>query len=224
MERQGGCLELYKRLRKRAHGKFSPSVYLLITDWKIGRLVSYRGQASFCCWRILNHQEKWWLKKSDSSLLLRFSSIRSFRNYFQTFPGIWKDSKWRLLKDPRKEFFSCVFGSYSLKWRYSRNIGCQGCQSCSHSYWIRLTCRHEVQSKVLEFDVYLPGKKLAFEYHGPQHYEDTMVFGISSGYKGASKIEMLGWSQDNDAEKRLRAKELGVTLVEIPYALLNIWR
>lgn len=36
----------------------------------------------------------------------------------------------------------------------------------------------------ITFDVYAPGYLAAFEYQGPQHYQDTMIFGVSEMYKG----------------------------------------
>lgn len=37
----------------------------------------------------------------------------------------------------------------------------------------------------LELDVYIPQIKLAFEYQGRHHYEDTMLFGLAELYKGS---------------------------------------
>ncbi len=36
----------------------------------------------------------------------------------------------------------------------------------------------------IEFDAFIPQIKLAIEYQGKQHYEDTMIFGLAEQYKG----------------------------------------
>jgi hypothetical protein len=58
----------------------------------------------------------------------------------------------------------------------------------------------------MELDVYLPSLSLAFEYQGIQHYEDKFYFGTAS----------REYSQ-RDKEKRAACKEIGITLIEVPY-------
>lgn len=36
----------------------------------------------------------------------------------------------------------------------------------------------------MELDIFVPSLSLALEYHGKQHYEDTMIYGISKMYQG----------------------------------------
>lgn len=55
------------------------------------------------------------------------------------------------------------------------------------------------------FDLFLPSLRLAFEYHGEQHFRDTMIFGLSEMYA------------TRDAEKRAACLASNVTLIEIPY-------
>ena len=58
----------------------------------------------------------------------------------------------------------------------------------------------------VQFDVYLTNKKIAFEYHGKQHYED-----IPSTF---SPLEIY---QHRDSEKQNLCGEFGIQLIVIPY-------
>lgn len=57
----------------------------------------------------------------------------------------------------------------------------------------------------IEFDIWIPSKKLALEYHGEHHYHDIPFFGSKELY------------QKRDEEKRILCKENDITLVEVPY-------
>jgi hypothetical protein len=57
----------------------------------------------------------------------------------------------------------------------------------------------------MELDIFLPSMALAFEYHGEQHFGWHFFFGSPKAQK------------ERDAEKHKACKELGITLVEIPY-------
>ena len=70
-----------------------------------------------------------------------------------------------------------------------------------HSEISRITGFH------VQFDVFLVRKKIAFEYHGIQHYEDIPASGFAT-------IEM---SKQRDNEKEKLAKQFGITLIIIPY-------
>ena len=58
----------------------------------------------------------------------------------------------------------------------------------------------------IQFDVFLSDKKIAFEYHGKQHYED-----IPSGFAP------LYFYQQRDFEKQKVCEENNITLVIVPY-------
>ncbi len=59
---------------------------------------------------------------------------------------------------------------------------------------------------VVLIKTYLPTYALAFEYQGVQHFCDFYYFGTS--------VRMY---QQLDQEKRGYCKQLGITLIEIPY-------
>ena len=58
----------------------------------------------------------------------------------------------------------------------------------------------------VQFDVFIVKRKIAFEYHGPQHYED-----ISSGFAG---LEMYKF---RDSEKMKLCSQFDVKLIVIPF-------
>lgn len=58
---------------------------------------------------------------------------------------------------------------------------------------------------ILELDIFLPGKDLAFEYNGYQHYHELGCFG---------PLELV---RKRDAEKAAMCAQLGIKLIEVPY-------
>ena len=60
----------------------------------------------------------------------------------------------------------------------------------------------------IQFDIFIPEKNLAFEYHGIQHYEDTSSIGLGS-------LEMY---QTRDFEKLQLCLKNNIQLVIIPYS------
>ena len=63
-----------------------------------------------------------------------------------------------------------------------------------------------ISGSPVQFDVFLPKKKIAFEYHGQQHYED-----IPSGF---APLEMF---VHRDKEKEQICKKYGIQLCVVPY-------
>eukprot|EP01027_Heterolobosea_sp_BB2_P000282 GEZU01000413.1.p1 GENE.GEZU01000413.1~~GEZU01000413.1.p1 ORF type:complete len:468 (+),score=89.89 GEZU01000413.1:405-1808(+) len=61
--------------------------------------------------------------------------------------------------------------------------------------------------ELVEFDIYLPSLKLAFEYQGEQHYEHVPVFSGSSN----------GHQQRRDEQKAEICQRAGITLIVVPY-------
>jgi hypothetical protein len=62
--------------------------------------------------------------------------------------------------------------------------------------------------KPLHLDVFVPSKKLAFEYQGKQHFEPVDFFGGEEAFKHTQK---------RDQRKILKCRTKGVTLVEWRY-------
>ena len=61
---------------------------------------------------------------------------------------------------------------------------------------------------LLEIDVAVPGRRIAFEFQGEQHYEPIELFG------GAEKFST---QRENDRCKRNLLRQQGWKLIEIPY-------
>ena len=57
----------------------------------------------------------------------------------------------------------------------------------------------------IQFDIFLVERKIAFEYHGRQHYEDVPIF---------ASLEM---HRNRDLEKEKLCKDFGITLIIIPF-------
>lgn len=56
----------------------------------------------------------------------------------------------------------------------------------------------------MELDIFLPGERLVFEYHGEHHYIN--VYGVGN------------WeTQQHDRQKLELCNENGITLIEIPF-------
>jgi hypothetical protein len=57
----------------------------------------------------------------------------------------------------------------------------------------------------MELDIFVPSLLLAFEYNGEQHYNYHYIFGSPED------------RMRKDEEKKKLCKQLGITLVEVPY-------
>jgi hypothetical protein len=87
------------------------------------------------------------------------------------------------------------------------------------------TLKYGATNQPIELDVYVADLHLAFEYHGLQHYQDTMVFGLAEQYKGTSfsndrsfqLFYLISTFSVRDDEKRRLCEAAGLTLVEVPY-------
>lgn len=66
---------------------------------------------------------------------------------------------------------------------------------------------YKASGERMELDLYLPSLRLAFEYHGSQHYLDSRP----------TTTSILLIQQEKDEEKRRTCKKLDITLIEVPY-------
>lgn len=64
----------------------------------------------------------------------------------------------------------------------------------------------------LELDCYNPNMKLAAEYDGQQHYKYTPYFHRKGEYQFHEQVKRDKW-------KEQKCKELGITLIRIPYTV-----
>jgi hypothetical protein len=58
------------------------------------------------------------------------------------------------------------------------------------------------------FDIWVPGRKAAIEYHGRQHYEPIAAYG------GEEELEKI---KARDDSKRQKCRKEGVRLLEVPF-------
>ena len=63
-----------------------------------------------------------------------------------------------------------------------------------------------VSGNKIQVDIYIPAKRLAFEYHGQHHFEENIAFG---------PLELF---QQRDAEKIQLCKQFNIQLIVIPYS------
>jgi len=61
----------------------------------------------------------------------------------------------------------------------------------------------QLTKQAMELDIFIPSLSLAFEYQGAQHYEPNIYGDTNLQYR--------------DQEKERRCKQLGITLIKIPY-------
>ena len=76
----------------------------------------------------------------------------------------------------------------------------------------RNTILNHRTNRYLELDIYIPSKKLAFEYNGIQHYEPKECWGGEESFK-----EII----IRDKLKQSICKEFGITLTVIKYS--DVW-
>lgn len=68
----------------------------------------------------------------------------------------------------------------------------------------------------VEIDIYIPDFKLAFEYHGMQHYKQFFMDNIEEQKVDFPQF-VCSWIKRRDEYRRVMCKHLGITLIEIPY-------
>ena len=60
-------------------------------------------------------------------------------------------------------------------------------------------------SRPIEFDIFIPSLNLAFEFQGKEHYEQIGIFDSTKS------------KQVRDEQKKEACKEIGISLVQVPY-------
>ena len=68
--------------------------------------------------------------------------------------------------------------------------------------------RFSYSNRKMELDIFIPERKIAFEYQGEQHFEESWM---------DSREDSLQRQESRDEEKRIACEELGIALIEIPF-------
>lgn len=77
--------------------------------------------------------------------------------------------------------------------------------------------RFQSTGKSMELDIYSPTLKLAFEYHGEQHYQQ-MESGTNFSFVHLLEAQFnTAMVRERDQEKRAACSKEGITLIEVPY-------
>ena len=130
------------------------------------------------------------------SILGGFSLIKEF-GLFEILKLAYPDVKWdkkKLMKSDKRSKQWQIFNL--IKQIYPND---EVIEEFNHPLLTRIS------SKPIEFDIYIPDKNIAFEYHGKHHYEDLPAFGPAELY------------QIRDEEKEKLCKDNNIPLVIIPY-------
>lgn len=121
-----------------------------------------------------------------------------------------KSGTWSTISDKNKEDISpfvCEIGE--SKGEYE-------CRRCLYSLFNKPFTKirniyNPITQKYLELDCYNDELKLAIEYQGKQHYKYTPHF--------HKNFESFRNMQYRDELKKIYCKQLGITLVEVPYTV-----
>jgi hypothetical protein len=133
---------------------------------------------------------------------------------------------WQCRTNPEHEWAATV---------KNRTLNGSGCPKCKASRGQRLLCeivkrifpgqriefdyrhpdlRFSKSNRMMELDIYLPDRNLAFEYQGEWHF-DVSCFLWHNGIEWCMQKNQENWARDE--EKRQACRRVGITLIEIDY-------
>lgn len=193
-----GLLSLYGSLPKLLQ-RFYPDIKW--HPWLFEQLPSnfwtdFNNQKDFLTW--LQHQLE--IKKPEQWSKVTHAIIKQYggRGLLEFYQNSLPSALQTILPD--NQFMERVSNSQLAAWKVLLSL-----RPDTHMNYRHPQLVHSDSLKNMQLDFFIPSLKLAFEYQGKQHYQNSFRFQENLQQK------------KRDEEKKTLCKDLGIKLIEIPY-------